>query len=516
MVFLLSGCADTSKEVAHTESDVTGTVSYVDSLRGANDLAHGSLDAPSIATLAGLAAIAHVDRVVGTTSVVVSEAELAQLALQSPEDSPAVFDQVCLLLEGDADLALDLVGEDRGHQVETLKIHSDERIDDPNSATRFVDAFSAITCLDGEPPQVSDSVQAQLREVLADAPLAWAYARAAGVPGLEGRAEQWERLEADLEGRLQTESCDAWNQAEAAVLATGASNPSAMKRCAVQTTTVLDEPTVLRYLVAAGVPVDVLRSIRESNGDSIRVWADPSDGTDGEPVRRESGLGTLTATRDAFQLLRYTGAEAPSWMAVGVRKAMSAIEGDPDSISDLSAAADVLILCDEVPDACSGSTIDSATTTLRSFGADWTGSSQDRDLTEARIFEAFEVAGLATPRCSAGTVNDWYQRAPATLATLANGQKECGELLGLGRDRSLLDAVTILHSANYSAAGAPVLLHMLTSDGTFDDNYKKTVDDAFDDLTVSMDRSMGVGYMERARPLTVELLRARLANWMAS
>lgn len=504
----VTGCTSPEDERSATQAD---TYEYVDRLRGVNDLAHSSLELPAAATLAGVAAIAMSQRYVGAEPEPIDDVELRRLADRSPEDAPAIFSQLCEISSGDSRKARSALSPDDAASLDALSAKDLPSIDDEDAAVLAADVLSAMACRDGvAATAVPHDIRDRLHQSVESFPLPFASLQHQGLLAESSSPTVAPEDIEQLQSEIAAEGCTQWRQAWATAASRAATLPDTIMQCAESTTTELDDPTVLYYFVSAQMPRAVLSGILEHNAAAVSEWSRVdavfSTGTD-EPT----GLGTIAATRDAVTLLKTRGIDTPpDWITDGLA---TALEGDPLAWSDAGSASDFLYLCESLAGACPASVIEEVRSTVTASIEDLSLPAPGDDLSAARILEAAAVAELELPGCTPETVDQWAQDAPLSLAMLAMSQKECWETLSLSKQDYIEDASAAMQTTEYPSAAGYVILHALGTDGSGDSEMRDAVSASLDGLIALIDESEGAGYVAKARPLPLELLRARIEDW---
>jgi len=504
----LTGCTPPEDDQNDMMADA---YEYVDSLRGVNDLAHSSLELPAAATLAGVAAVSMSQRYVGAEPELIDDVELRRLADRSPEDTPAVFSQLCEISSGDAQKARDALSVDDEAVVDALSAKDLPSIDDEDAAVLAADVLSALACRDGvHTAAVPQDIRDRLQQSVESLPLPFTSLQHQGLLSDTSSPmvapEDIEQLEAEI----AAEGCTQWRQAWATAASRATTLPDTILHCAENTTTTLDDPTVLYYFVSARMPRDVLSALLQRNAAAVSDWT-RVDATFNTGSDEPTGLGTVAATRDAVALLKLEGIETPpAWIREGLA---AASRGDALAWADASSASDFLYLCVSLPGACPASMLDEVRTTVTAGIEGMSTSAPGDDLSTARILEAAAVAELELPGCTPEMADDWAENAPMSLAMLAMSQKECWETLSLSKQDFIDAASSAMQTMQYQSAAGYMILHALGTDGSGDSEMRDAVSASLDDLIASIDESEGAGYVSKARPLPLELLNARIENW---
>ena len=509
----LAGCTATT---APPEFDTaTAALEYVELLRGDNDLAHASLEVPSLSTLPTFAAVAEALRYSGRPAPEVSHESLEELTRRSGEDAIWTAYYLCRATGGDTAVVRSMVDV---ASLSDATITAAE-IDSVNAAAERIVVETVNECLGLDSAITRAEWQALGQHSAGNAlvasqlvALADRHGRAAP-PRLLGPSDL-----ADIEAVIARDGCTEWVFANSA--AASAITPHlapSITRCAAQTETPITDATVLFYLVDARLPPHVVAQLLGANPDLVdrALAVDESFATASAP---SAGRGTIAATRDALLYLRLRGSErTPDWVATGIREAVAAELPESDIVDALYVCAALELDCGaefaERARAVVLEVVESGIHTPRLTPAD--------GARIARAVDAAREAGFELPAaCTRETTSAWFADAPQLLAALAVGEKTCVELLGLDHtddrdDARVLDAV---HGAvadlRPEDALAYCLLRVLGGAGSESDDFEQKARAEFAALWAQLDEHNGEGYLAAARPLRIELAQAKEDQWL--
>ncbi|TXK18816.1 hypothetical protein [Homoserinibacter sp. GY 40078] len=503
---LVVGC---SGEVDQTQPTMSADEAraYVAQLRAADDLVHASLEHPPAASLAGLSAIAVAQRYAEVEVVTIDDTDLERLSARAIEDAVATYAQLCEIVGGEADRAARALPTSSRGAIDSLSWASVGRIGNENEAALAADIVAAIRCRDGESVAVPQSLREQLWDATRDHSLPFVAMRAQGVIPADAVPNLSDDLVEDIAQSLRESGCDEWVQVYANIVRSAGRADDALAQCAGESPIVSD-PTVLRYLAASGASRSVVARVLAANAASIESWS-TARATFSEVGDSPVGAGTLASARDAVALLAVTGAgQPPEWLRAGVGGAVAAA----GEVSDGPLTSDIVFLCARLTGVCPRDVDSAARERVRAAMADL-DLTQGDDLTTAHMIEAATEAGIEVPDCDASDVDAWFAAAPLAFATLAVAADGCAEALNLTDDEYLARGIAALEGERYGSALGYVMMRSLANDPRPDPDFRAAMVEALDELVARIDAAEGDRYVERARPLALELLRARIENW---
>ena len=510
VVAVLTACTPT---VSTPEIDrAAAALEYVELLRGANDLAHGSLDVPSPSTLPAYAAVTSALRHADLPVPEASRDALVDLTRRSGEDAAWATFYLCAATGGDIPRVTDVVDD---------KNFGAGGIDSVNAAADRIIAESARACV-GAPALLRDDDWSALAQwssgnALVAVQLA-ALARRLGHPVPTGLLTSADLT--SIAAAVEADGCSDWAHANSvatrslatAPAAVPTAVPAAIEACAANDAVVLTDPTVLFYLVAADVaPAHLARLLGANEGVVQRALE--VEGSRATPGAAPTGLGTIASSRDAVLYLRLSGAtRVPDWLPSGVLDAVSGELAPRDSI-------DALFLCAALELDCPTAFLTRARTLTRDVIDASLSESSDapaRVNGAARAVETAREARLDVPSaCTRDRVTAWLADDPQLLAAFAVGEKECVELVALD-DATLTPLLRdALDNLRPEDALAYCLVRLLAGSARPDDSDFSTAAHAgFDALWSQIDSENGDDFLAAARPLRIELAHAKESQWL--
>ncbi|MGV8885932.1 MAG: hypothetical protein ACOH1T_10165 [Microbacteriaceae bacterium] len=537
VTLMVSACTASTPDTT-TQSDA---LSYVNLLRGENDLAHGSLEIPATSTLPALAAayaaLRHAQRTVPNVSV----HHLEQLTVRSGEEPIWAAFYLCEATGGDRQTVGTVLGAEALRGLLTFPTVAVRSANDV--ADRIV-AERARACLAPSSSSPSTTIGMLDRDTraaldheaagnaLLGAQLAQLY-RAQGDPPPTGivRARDIARLNA----ALAADGCTEWALANSAatVLLVGADGTSSgIRECARSTTTDITEPTSLAFALDAGMSPGQTAALLDHNADALSRWIGVEETTT-TPGSTPVGLGTVASTRDALVLLRLRGVvTTPRWMVDGVAAASRDPRFDNAGATYAGGSGtggsgtggsgtelfDLLYLCDAVQAPCDAEFV-TETTELLTLGLDALLASPENGADAARVLEVAIALNEFEPAehnlCRNNSAKELYRSAPQLLAMLATAAKRCVEAFARTDAERATDVERALAELRPDDAVAYCLLRSLavgatTAQSTFQTRSRR----AFDELWLQFDADNGSDYLSTARPVRVELLHAQADQWL--
>lgn len=515
----LAGCSDNTDESGlYGGSATTGEiVDYVDSLRGVNDLAHGSLDIPPMATLSRVAAVAAAERYVGNEPRSFSDDEIASLAESSPEAPAAIFTQLCIATGGDSGRALQAMPADARQSLDDLTPPRTETFRNATEAALAADVATALECLD-ENFESRPDVEQDLAKAMEGSPLAIARARYTGAISVEPSAQSFPQHASRVAQDIEANGCTDWNQAAAAMLAAAGAADNPVKACAEESVAAFTDPDALAYMVGARVAPQLIARYLDEHGSALET-ALTLDYTYITPGDTPVGYGTLSATRDAVWLLWITGAgQPPQWMISGIARAVADIPSGELSTPEM--ASTITILCAKAADACSDETRQAAEALVKKHAPEIDGPPPEDDGVAALTLRAWSLIDddSATvdgrgPQCTSDEAQRLFDEAPQTLSQRMVLTRSCEENLPVSVSAARDATIEAFKDNNPHDAAAYALIAELMAGGADDalnEGFYSDIAKAYMDLVARADNSEGSGYVENARPLSLELVRAEI------
>jgi len=503
-IVMLTACTATTSPPEFDRA--ASALEYVELLRGANDLAHGSLDVPSPSTLPAFAAVASALRHTGRPVPEVSRDALNELSRRSGEDVAWSAFYLCEATGGDPTSVKD-----------TLRAAEVRPVDSVNDAADRIITETARHCL-GLPTRLRDDDWRDLAR--------WSSGNALVGVQLAALARRLEHptptalLSAaditSIASAVEADGCSDWVHANSVAARALAEVPSVVEDCASNDALVLSDPTVLLYLVAANLdPAQLSRLLDANEGVVERALA--AEGSVATPGTTPTGNGTIASSRDAVLYLRLSGvSRVPSWLSHGV---LTAIESGLDP-GDL---IDGLYLCAALELDCPDAFLSRARDATRDAIDAAVNESADDG---ARAVETAREAALDVPQtCTRDRAESWLAEDPQLLAALAAGEKECVELVELD-DATLTSLLThALDDLRLEDALAYCLLRLLSANARPDgqqatgsqpsnSTFTTTARDGFSALWSRLDAENGGDFLSSARPLRIELAQAKEYQWL--
>ena len=477
------------------------TYQYVDSLRGANDLVHGSLVVPPTANLKDFASTVAAQAYAGLAKVEYSDAALSQLVARTGGDSTELLAQVCAIPGVDGDRATALVVK-----VGTLPdpMPTFDGIDD---FPALADAWEVLRCFDRQPLATAAYRQA-VRDAVAPYPLAALRAVDLGLLDA-GEVTNFDSVAPDLAQRLSQDGCTEDVMEEASALQGLQMTLSAdLHACALYSGSPVSRASTLDTLRMADAPAAQVADLLRRSPEQIREWT-TLDETLLPEWPKPIGLGTLEATRDAVELLTLADIPRPSWISSGVQSALGALSSEKLEPTD-SQAADLLYLCTVTLDNCPPQLRDQVTNAIRKEGVQ---DVPNADARVARMVEALVIAGTEMPiTCTSGLARIWVEDAPLTLAALAATQEPCITLTTRSEGDFARLALSAMNDGELEQAVAYSRMRKYLVPVVSDVQQRSRMLDALAQFDKQL-RAVGKnGQLERARPVNLELARAALRD----
>ncbi len=494
----------------------TRALEYAELLRASNNLAHGSLEIPASATLPKLSAVARIYRAIGSSPVVVGDADLGRLVRQSSEPPLWKLQSLCDI-QPDIGVSLgEFLSDEESAEMRDLVLPAAVTITTADSVAEFLTIVGVSRCVGSK----LDVTEAQKTAIL-DAARSYPLVAAQAVTSLNIDASETEPLVTgdnieDLAGRIVENGCTDWAMTESLAIIllskqglTEAGDLHDIEECAQSSAIAVDDVESLPMAVQFGLPVDTARGIVRDNQPLLDQLVRLTSTFATEPGR-PVGQGSVAATRGLVQYLRLNDVTSfPQWIRDGVLSATRSEQSDADSV-------DLLHLCESLNIACGDAFIQKATAALsQSIGTiDFTPA---QDEGAARMVETALLVGLEIPvTCERSSRELWFDQAPQTLAVLASADKMCADT-GMYSEEELRAGVSAsLDELDPQRALAFVYLHMLSDPSASDPDFAEYCDERFGSLWTSLSESEGSDYLAQARPLSVELVKAKINNWTST
>lgn len=504
--FALAVAAITSITACSSESslEIHNPGAYVDGLRGANNLAHGSQIVPPMATLPDFSSTLAAQAFSGLPESEYSSEELVGLVKRA---GGSVAETAALVCE--------LPGVDR-QQVTTLVPGAESLPSEIPSVTTVNDVPDAIAayrsahCM-GREPRLTAETQTTIRKaVSANAVLALAAVAAGLLERTSAIAPNArEALVAELSSRIDTQGCNEAILEESSALAgLGARLPEPLLRCSQSREFSLQDSGTLNTLRAAGAEPSQVADLLRKSTNQTQEWTMVRESTVSDwdqPV----GMGTVEATRDAVELLTLTDNELPAWIRQGVQLAVNAYRSK-EFVPNDAQAADLLFLCQVVLRECPSGLLEQVENAVRS---EVLNTLSDRDYEVARMVSALATTGATSPiACTPALVSKWTTDAPLTLAAIIAGNDTC--LTMSNRTESEYRKLA-LQAANEgemdrAVAYAQILKYLVPV--MTDTTFHSAMVSAWGRVSGKLHAADQDEYLRKGRPLRLELTMAQYAD----
>lgn len=306
---LMNGCSNSSDEAS---LDVQET--YLNSLRGANSLAHGTAEQPP---RAALAPSAHAVALLKSRGVEVNlDPQLWNRMIESSgENSTWVAYYLCM-----AGSNLEQIEQFTGRSASDIitETAGKKKVDDSreitaNTALEELVERKVLACL-GEQPDTGVVETQEPNSLIVRARLKRM--------GYGGGPAASEAEIAHVESLVLEQGCTDWNQASAwAVLAL---NPEAqnqvLENCRMSVENELNDPVALYTSTELGMPNELVEKFAST--EELETWLS-EEWAIRDQDSESRGNGTLENTVALVELTRIKGWKIPDWVAVGVKDASS-------------------------------------------------------------------------------------------------------------------------------------------------------------------------------------------------
>lgn len=475
---------------------------YVNSLRGENDLAHGSLIVPPMATLSDLVATLAAEDYSGSPPTSYSTEELSGLVGRTGGDAAELTALVCQIPGITHSQIKALIPEANSLPATLPDVSGVDDMPDLLAVWRSAD------CL-GNHPSMSAADRLSIEKAIAQSPLIALSALDAGIVESENvlSASGRTNLLRDLDHEVTADGCDEEALEVAnALAALGAELTPVLQRCAATPDLVLSRSSSLNTLRMAHVKPSQVASLLKANRERVHEWT----------MVRESllqdwpspvGFGTLEATRDAVALLTLTDNAIPTWIGDGVALALTAYSTG-ELVPVESQGPDLLYLCATVIDQCPADlqTLVEGTATRLD-----TKSIPNNDATVARLFDALTAADLALPvTCTPELAHRWAMDAPLTLVALSATQDDCVTMSGVTEQEFAARALESLQDGKVDESIAYSRLRKQLVPVVRDDEQYERMAAEWARLVEKLRKADTDEYLEKGQPLSFVLRRAEL------
>jgi hypothetical protein len=482
-------------------------LSYAESLRGTNDLAHASLEVPALADLRSYASVSMAQRYVGQAPDEIALDDLKVVASRFAATETERLALVCDAVANNTETVREVVAD-----ADSISYIIDEPVA-AESLEAIAAAARAAKCL-GKTFTLSSDQVAQVSLLAAEHPDFAVSLVAAGVvdsPAIVDH-DEFAATVAALESGLQADGCDEDSQAQvAAAMALGATVSSVAQACAEADSTSFSAPFALRTLVDAGVSSELITRLLAANEYVVKTWTatTATAASDwGVPV----GLGTLSSTRDLVELLELEGIPLPAWISSGTQGALDALEAGVLDATEMQ-DGDLLFLCRAAELKCPESVGEAVSEQLAGLPVSHAGFTFEQDNAGARLM--FSAIGASIPlgiQCSSDLVSEWYANSPAMLWALTAEDPDCLDYLAVTNAELEKRILEVLGQgdAQQAIAYARIRDYIESEPPEDEASFQAEVQRVFQGITDSLDAQLGTGYIQKYRPLDVELLRESL------
>jgi hypothetical protein len=317
----------------------------------------------------------------------------------------------------------------------------------------------------------------------------------------------------DLVEQIASSGCDDWALAEsAAVDHFSASVPVDVEKCLHSTSVVLSDPQILDFLCLADWGASNVSELMLANPLAIRIWTQVEESytTDWDtPI----GLGTLSNTRDAARLLVISDSEVEFvWMRRGVEAAIAGYRSGERELTDLE-AADLLVLCDVYAlGTCPTGLKERVSDFVKNELASLAEPPMD-DFLLARLVDTATWADLDVDiSCPSGDFRQWMATSPLTAMAIGVGHKECYEEDELTSEEASSAVFQKLSQNDVNGAVSWAMLRWLLESPN--DDYRAQARQAWVDMIDRLRELESPDAIDKARPLTLELMHADFEQWV--
>lgn len=465
---------------------------YLDRLRGANSLAHGSAEEPPKAALAQSAHAAALLRIRGER-VELASSFWRSLIERSGEDSDWVAYYACLAGGGKSGAQLILNQSELDSSPTWAGMGNTPAPLTGNAALEELTGRLVRKCL-GLPSSSTHISVSEVDSIIIRARLRhW---------GFGGGAEASDEEIDHVATLVRQQGCTEWNQA--AVWALLQLTPSLrleeLRRCGARSDILLEDPVALYTSVELGMP-SVQAEGRASNS-YLRTWL-TSGWTPRDSSQPSAGDGTLDNTVRLVELSRIKGWRVPTWASIGVAES---------SRHHARYDARLAFLCWATAATCDGPAIRHGPTQLEVARGVLDGSLTD---TEGRLagLAALADAPVQIGLCS-GVEAALYDAAPQTFSTLASVDKTCWEPLGISAETLTQRISASLRNGNLDEARQLMLLAE-TTQGKLQvrESMLPRVRETWNQVISAISTQCRAQCLEDALPLDIVLFAATLEEW---
>lgn len=484
--------------------DVRDPASYVDSLRGANDLAHGSLVVPPMATLRDFSSTLAAQSYAAVPHATYSDRELADLVARTGGTPPELAALICKLPGADRALVTSVVPQATSVSPRLPSVRSSNDLPDA------FDAYRSARCM-GLNPEVTTAYEASVRKAVAGDPVLALSAVGIGLLSKQHAIDPKALANATVvtERHIGINGCDESTLAESAALASlGAALTARAQQCAQSRGIALQDSETLDTLLIAGVDRPQVASILAASAEQVFEWTMVRESVLSDwpqPV----GFGTLEATRDAVELLVLTDSSQPTWIRDGVGRAVDAYVAKELTAND-SQAADLFFLCSVVLSRCPAGLNERVAQVVRTTDL---STLNDKDIEIARIMSAFTSSGSTLPTsCTPPLSHKLALDAPSTLAALAASDEDCLTASGLSQLEYRERAIHSAKNGDVDRAIAYSRIRKYLVPVAPDKGFQQEMVEIWTTLTNKAHQVDTDKFLERGRPLNLELTRARYAD----
>lgn len=465
---------------------------YLESLRGADDLAHGTAEEPPRATLASSAHAAALLRSRGE-SVAVDPSFWKGLVAPSGEDAGWVAYYACLA--GADQVKIEQI---LGTSVASFlpEVQGADEMSHPMSGN---DALAQLTgrrvrqCV-GKPSATGPIEVSEENAIIVKARL-----NRAGFGGGPAPSDEEVAHVAYLVGQ---QGCNVWNQASSwavSVLRPNVQDVS-LQQCRDLTRLALDDPVGLYTSVELGMPE--AQATRIASSDELKGWL-TSEWTVRDPTRPSIGNGTIANTVLLVELARIKGWALPEWLGQGVAAAAKERKRYDPALA---------FLCQTAHEPCDPAVRAEEPTQRQVAGRVLDGSMTDG---EGRLAALAALGDSAVQEgLCAGHEADLFRTAPQTFSTLAAVDKTCWEPIRPSA-QELTDRITsAMKQGNLDEARALMLLaEAVHGKIVIREQMVPRVNDAWASILDAISQQRGPDFITRARPLNFMLFSATLEEW---
>lgn len=482
----LAGCSGSETPSLEVQPD------YLDFLRGANSLAHGTAEQPPKAALAASAHAAALLLARGE-KVDINPSFWRSLVTPSGEDAGWVVYYMCLI-GADQDTMNQIVDEPVAKVVSEMPggVEVHEAVSG-NAALEQLTGRRVRTCV-GQTAASGPIEVSETNAVIIKARLSRA-----------GFGDSSPTSDAEIEhvvSLITEQGCTDWNQASSwavFILRPEAQNP-VLKDCREATDLPLTDPVGLHVSLELGMPAD--QAEKRAPSEELRTWL-TSDWTSRNPSQESVGNGTVANTVSLVELTRLKGWAIPTWVPDGVAEASRTHQGQDAALTFLCQATQAA--CDPAIQVSVPSQREIAPKVLDGSLADGDG----RLMALASLENVEVQEGLCD-----GMAAELYRVAPQTYSALAAVDKTCWEPLTPSTDELTERIVSTIRQGNLDDARALMLLtEAVHGKVAIKDEMVPRVEQAWASALATVEEEKGKDFLPRARPLSFMLFSTALKEW---